>query len=62
MTRQKTLDSMFTSINKEEMQLLVERDFDALSTKLEVEKATESEVVKRSVGRPKKDVEVVLLT
>ena len=62
MARQKTLESMFASINKEEMELFVERDFDTLNTRLEVEKAMESEVVKRSVGRPKKEVEVVLLT
>ena len=62
MARQKTLNNMFTSINKEEMQLLVEHDFDALSMKLEVEKAMKSEAVKRSVGRPKKDVEALLLT
>lgn len=61
MARQKTLHSMFTSIDKEEMHLLVERDFEALSTKLEVEKAMKSEAVKRSVGRPKKGVEAVLL-
>ena len=59
---QKTLGDTFTSIKKEEIQLLVERDFDALSTTLEVEKAMESEVVKRSVVRPKKNVEVLLLT
>lgn len=43
------------------MEVLVERDFDTLNTRLEVEKAIESEVVKRSVGRPKKDVQAVLL-
>ena len=62
MTTQKTLDNILTSIIKENMQLLLERDFEALSTKLEVVKAMESEVVKRSVVRPKKNVEVLLLT
>ena len=41
--------------------MFVEGDFDTLNTRLEVEKAMESEVVKRSVGRPKKNVQVVLL-
>ena len=62
MARQKTLESMFAPINKEEMEVLVERDFDTLNTRLEVEKAMESKVVKRSIGRPKKDVQAVLLT
>jgi len=62
MARQKTLESMFALINKEEMEVCVECDFDTLNTRLEVEKAMESEVVKRSPGRPKKDVQVVLLT
>jgi hypothetical protein len=56
MARQKTLESMFAPINKEEMKVFVEHDFDTLNTRLEVEKAMESEVVKQSVGRPKKDV------
>lgn len=42
--------------------MFVDCDFDILNTRLEVEKAMESEVVKRSVGRPKKNVHVVLLT
>ena len=62
MARHKTLKSMFTPINKEEMEVFVERDFDTLNTRLEVEMAMKSEVVKRLVRRPKKNVQVVLLT
>jgi hypothetical protein len=62
LARQKTLESMFAPINKDDMEVFVECDFDTLNTMLEVEKAMESEVVKWSVGRPKKDVQVVLLT
>ena len=62
MARQKTLESMFAPINKEEMEVFVECDFDTLNTKLVVKKVMESEVVKRSVGRPKKDVRDILLT
>ena len=42
--------------------MFVDCDFDTLNTRLEMEKAMESEVVKRSVGRPKKNVHAVLLT
>jgi hypothetical protein len=44
---------MFTPIDKGELEEHVERDFVILSKNLELEKAME-EVVKRSVGRPKK--------
>ena len=62
MARQKTLQCMFSPINKEEMEVCVERDFAALSTRMELEKAMEKEVVKRRVGRPKKQIEAVLFT
>ena len=44
------------------MEVFVERHFDTLNTRLEIEKAIENEVVKRSVGRPNKDVQAVLPT
>ena len=37
MIRQKILKSMFAPINKEEMKVFVERNFDTLNTMLEVE-------------------------
>ena len=44
------------------MQLLVEFDFYALSTKLDVKNVMDSDIMKRSVGRPTKEVMDVLFS
>jgi hypothetical protein len=59
MARQLTLQSMFIPIDKGELEEHVERDFAILSKNLELEKAMEEEVVKWTVGRPKKQLEAV---
>jgi hypothetical protein len=59
MARQLTLQSMFTLIDKGELEEHMERDFAILSKNLELEKAMEEEVVKRPVRRPKKQLEAV---
>ena len=59
MARQLTLQSMFTPIDKEELEEHVEHDFAILSKNLELEKAMEEDVVKRPVERPKKQLEAV---
>jgi hypothetical protein len=62
MAKQKLLSSLFTTVSKEEMEVNVEREFAALNSKLELEKAMKKpEAEKRPVGRPKKEMEVVLL-
>jgi hypothetical protein len=62
MAKQKLLSSLFTIVSKEEMEVNVEREFAALNSKLELEKAMKKpEAEKRPVGRPKKEMEVVLL-
>ena len=62
MARQKTLSSMCGVINKDEMEVCVQRDFAALNKKLEMEHGMCKEMMKRQVGRPKKEIDVVLLT
>ena len=59
MARQLTLESMFTPIDKGELEEHVEHNFAILSKNLELEKAMEEEVVKWPVGRPKKLLESV---
>jgi hypothetical protein len=58
----KKIDSaFFTPISKDERERAVEREFASLNTRLELEEAlAKEEVVKRPVGRPKKDKETVL--
>lgn len=53
---------MFSILNKDEMEMRVQRDFATLDEKLEIDYAMRKEVVKRPVGRPKKEMEAVLLT
>jgi len=62
MAKQKTLQSIFTVIDKKKMEDCVEHEFVTLGKRLELEKAMEKEVVKYHVGRPRKELEVVLLT
>ena len=53
---------MFGVINKDEMEECVQRDFAALNEKLEMEHGMCKKMMKRPVGRPKKEMDVVLLT
>ena len=53
---------MFSVINKNEMEVYVQRYFVALNEKLEVEHGMCKEVMKWPIRRPKKKMEVVLLT
>ena len=53
---------MFSVINKYDMEVCVQRDFAALNKKLEMEHDMCKEVMTRPVGRPKKEIKVVLLT
>ena len=62
MAREKTLSSKFSIINKDEIEVCVQRDFAALNEKLEMELGICKEVMKRLVGRPKKEMEAMLLT
>ncbi len=63
MAKQKLLSSLFTTVSKEEMEVNVEREFAALNSKLELEKAMKKpEAEKRRVGRPKKEMEVIILS
>src|SRR6202022_4156267 len=62
MVGQRTLQCMFRPIDKEEMQASVEREFAMLERRLELEKGMEKEVIKRPVGRPKKELQATLLT
>jgi hypothetical protein len=52
---------MFSHINKEDMEVTIKCDFVALNVKLELEHSTKKEVVKRPMGWPKKQIEVVLM-
>ena len=52
---------MFSVINKDEMDVCVQRDFAALNKKLEIEYGMCKEVMRRPVERPN-DMEAVLLT
>ena len=62
MAKQKLLSSLFTTVSKEEMEVNVKREFAALNSKLELEKAMKKpEAEKKLVGRPKKEMEVVIL-
>jgi len=61
MAKQKTLNGMFSHINKEDMEMTIKCDFVALNVKLELEHSTKKEVVKRPMRWPKKQIEVVLL-
>ena len=62
MAKKKLLSSLFTIVSKEELEVNVEREFAALNSKLELEKAMKKpEVEKKPLGRPKKEMEVVLL-
>ena len=45
MVRQKTLQRMFKSIDKEEIQVHAEREFSSLGKRLELEKAMEEVVL-----------------
>ena len=58
----KKIDSaFFTPISKDEREREVESEFASLNARLELEEAMpKEEVVKRPVGRPKKDKEAVL--
>jgi hypothetical protein len=62
MARQKTLNSIFLPINKEERETCVELEFATLNSKLELECAKDKEVEKRAVGRPRKELVAVLHT
>ena len=62
MAGQRTLQCVFRPIGKEEMQACVEREFATLEKRLELEKGMEKEVIKRPVGRPKKELQATLLT
>ncbi len=54
MARQKTLQCMFIPIDKVEQEICVEHVFATLSTKMELVKEVEKEVVKKPIGRPRK--------
>ena len=60
MAKQRTLNTMFATISKEEMQAKVERDFATLKTKMELEKIMDVVVVKRPVGRPRKTIDAIV--
>ena len=63
MAKQKLLNSLFTTLSKEEMEVNVESEFAALNSKLELEKAMKKpEAEKRPVERPKKEMDVILLS
>ena len=55
-----TLQSMFTPITKEELEVCVECDFatldESIATKMELEKSMAMEDVKWVIGRPKKQI------
>jgi hypothetical protein len=59
--KQQVLSNMFTIIDKEEMEDRVERDFAQLHVKMKLEKSIKKEVQKRPVGRPKREIEAVLV-
>jgi hypothetical protein len=50
MAKQKTLNSVFSHINKEEMEISVKCDFVTLNVKWELEHSMKKEVAKRLVG------------
>lgn len=60
MVRHMTLQSMFTPITKEELEVCVECDFatldESIATKMELEKSMAMEDVKWVIGRPKKQI------
>jgi hypothetical protein len=60
MAKQRTLNTMFATIRREEMQAKVERDFATLKTKMELEKIMDVVVVKRLVGRPRKTIDAIV--
>jgi hypothetical protein len=56
MARQMLLSSMFSSISKEDMEAKVQREMVALEAQLGLEREMKEGVVKRPVGRPKKEI------
>jgi hypothetical protein len=62
MVKQKLLSNMFTSISKIDMEVSAEWEFVTLGTQLKLKHIIKKEVVKRVVGRPEKELEVVLTT
>ena len=56
------MQCIFRPFDKEEMQACVEREFATLERRLELEKGMGKEVIKRPVGRPKKELQATLLT
>ena len=52
---------MFKFIDREEMHVHVENEFESLDKILELEKAMKEEVVKRPLGRLKKELQAILL-
>jgi hypothetical protein len=50
MAKQKTLSSMFSHVNKEEMEISVKCDFVTLNVKWELEHSMKKEVAKRPAG------------
>jgi hypothetical protein len=60
MVRQKTLNSIFLAINKEEMETCVERELVTLNPTLDLKRAKHKEVEKWHVRRPRKELVVVL--
>jgi hypothetical protein len=56
MARQMLLSSMFSSISKEDMEAKVQREMVALEAQLGLEREMKEGVVKRRVGRPKKEI------
>jgi hypothetical protein len=62
MARQKTLNSIFLPINKEERETCVELEFATLNSTLDFERAKEKEEERRLVGRPRKELVAVLHT
>jgi hypothetical protein len=59
MARHMTLQHIFKSSCKEEMHIHVDREFESLGKRLELEKALKKEAMKWSVGRLKKELHVV---
>lgn len=58
---QRLIDNMFLFINKEEMNIILERDFVMLRTRMEREPVVQKEPLKKHVEQLKKELEPILL-
>jgi len=56
----RTLQCVFRFIDRKKVQACVEHEFATLDRRLDLKNAIEKEIIKRLVGRPKKELQALL--